>query len=374
MSRYRLLVPLLFVLVLPGLARAQAAGVSPDGEKGYVHVVVTGDTLWDVTTIYIETPWIWPSIWKENKDIHNPHLIYPGDLIWITDKSMHKVSPGEAARYLLDSGQWGEDGQDVPASPIAPSGLMGDADPTATPKEPDPFAALDEGHADVQRMIKYPGVDRLGFVSPEQVTGAGAILGSHEEHYWASQLQRTIVSLGEGEVHIGDVFTVFRTRRRVLHPDTGKVIGYFTQVLGHVEVTEIHPESSYVKVVDAYSEIEPGDRVTAYEELPTEFVEQRLDEKVQGTIVAQQPYRIYSAWNDMVVLDRGATHGVQQGNRFTIYREGKEVRDPLTDSKVLVPDDVIGQLFVVRVSGTTSLALITRSHRKVREGDRFRNL
>ena len=380
MSRYGLLVPLLFVLALPGLAGAQGAGVSPDGAKGYVHVVVPGDTLWDVTTIYIETPWIWPSIWDENNDIRNPHLIYPGDLIWITDKSMHKVSPGEAARYLLDSGEYGEygeygeDGQGVPGAPFAPSGLTGDADPSATPKEPDPFGALDEGHADVQRTIKYPGVDRLGFVSPKQIRGSGAILGSHEEHYWASQLQRTIVSLGEGEVHIGDTFTVYRTRRRVLHPTTGKLLGYFTQVLGHVEVTEIHPESSFVKVVDAYSEIEPGDRITTYKEFPTEFVERRLDEKVQGTIVAHQPYRIYSAWNDMVVLDRGSKHGVQQGNRFTIYRKGKAVRDPLTHSRVMVPDDVIGQLFVVRVSGKTSLALITRSHRKVREGDRFKNL
>ena len=125
---------------------------------------------------------------------------------------------------------------------------------------------------------------------------------------------------------------------------------------------------------DSYSEIEPGDRIMPYEESPTEFVEKQLEIQLKGTIVAHQHYRIYSAWNDFVVLDRGSTHGVELGNRFSIYREGKEVREPLTATRVLVPDDVIGQLFVVKVEPESSLALITQSHRKIREGDRFRNL
>ena len=240
--------------------------------------------------------------------------------------------------------------------------------------EPDPFAGLDQGQADVQRVLTYPGMDRYSYVTTDQVVGAASVLGSHEEHYWASQGQRTIVSLGEGQVHVGDRFTVFRTRRRVIHPTTRRVLGYLTQNLGHVEVTEIHPESSFVKVVDSYSEIEPGDRIMPFEESPTKFVEQRLEDQLKGTIVAHQPYRLYSGWNDLVVLDRGSTHGVELGHRFSIYREGREVREPLSQTRVMVPDDVIGQLFVVKVTANSSLALITQSHRKVREGDRFRNL
>lgn len=367
MSTIRLLVPLVCMLVLPTLVRAQAAGVTPDGQQGRLHVVVKGDTLWDITAYYIGTPWIWPSIWKENEDVENPHLIYPADLIWITDKSMRRVSPEEAARLMAES-------PELPAAPFSPDAPMTPMTEPQEPAEPDPFGALDQGETVVQRVVKYPGVDRFGFVTEEKRAGSGAILGSHEEHYWSSQLQKTIVSLGEGQVHIGDTFTVYRTRRRVLHPDTGRVLGYFTQILGHVEVTEIHPESSFVKVTDAYAEIEPGDRIMPFEEYPKEFVEQQLGHAVKGTIVAQQPYRLYSAWNDLVILDRGSSHGVQPGNRFAIYRAGKEVRDPLTETKILVPDDVIGQVFIVKVTPTSSLALITQAHRKVREGDRFRNL
>ena len=92
-STIRLLAPLMGTLLLPGVALTQGSGVAPDGQKGQLHVVVGGDTLWDITHHYIETPWIWPSIWQENANIQNPHLIYPGDLIWITDKSMHWISP-----------------------------------------------------------------------------------------------------------------------------------------------------------------------------------------------------------------------------------------------------------------------------------------
>jgi hypothetical protein len=354
----RLLAPLMGSLLLPGFALTQGSAVTPDGQKGELHVVVGGDTLWDITHHYIETPWIWPSIWKENANVANPHLIYPAE------GGYYPAAP------RAGGGPYGIPGlpmEHMPQGPLAHQySQYGGA--------PDAFAGLDQAQADVQRVVRYPGIDRASYMTAEEIVGAASILGSHEEHYWAAQGQRTIVSLGEGQVHVGDRFTVFRTRRRVFHPDSGRVLGYLTQNLGHVEVTEIHPESSYVKVVDSYSEIEPGDRVMPYEETPTKFVEQRLEIKLKGTIVAHQHYRIYSAWNDFVVLDRGSTHGVELGNRFGIYREGKEVREPLTASRVLVPDDVIGQLFVVKVTPKSSLALITRSHRKIREGDRFRNL
>ncbi|MFQ5515604.1 MAG: LysM peptidoglycan-binding domain-containing protein [Myxococcota bacterium] len=364
MSSVRILALSLSILVLPALAGAQVAGVAPDGRKGQLHVVVEGDTLWDITARYLGTPWIWPSIWKEN-GIENPHRIYPGDLIWITERGMRKVTPEEAAELMAQQ----EAPVEEPSVPAAPS-----SEPEPTPVPPDPFASLDEGETVAERVFTYPGLARFGWITPDQMAGSAAVLGSHEERYWISQLQRTIVSLGEGQVNIGDEFMVFRMRRRVLHPETGAIVGYFTQTLGKVEIEEIHPESSYVRVIDAYAEIEPGDRLVPYEPSPLKITEQPVAEHVRGTIVAQQPYRLYSGWNDFVILDRGATHGVQPGQRLTIYRPGKEVRDPLTNTKVLVPDDEIGRLFVVKVTSTTALALITHADRKIREGDRFRDI
>jgi len=54
-------------------------GISPDGEKGWLHKVDRGDTLWDITELYLGSAWIWPSVWRDN-EIPNPHRIDPGDL------------------------------------------------------------------------------------------------------------------------------------------------------------------------------------------------------------------------------------------------------------------------------------------------------
>ena len=46
-----------------------------------VYTVKKGDTLWDISGMYLEAPWLWPDLWEVNPSIENPHLIYPGDRI-----------------------------------------------------------------------------------------------------------------------------------------------------------------------------------------------------------------------------------------------------------------------------------------------------
>ncbi|RMF85565.1 MAG: LysM peptidoglycan-binding domain-containing protein, partial [Nitrospinota bacterium] len=43
-----------------------------------LHVVTKGDTLWDLSGRYLGDPRRWPEIWKQNRYITNPDLIYPG--------------------------------------------------------------------------------------------------------------------------------------------------------------------------------------------------------------------------------------------------------------------------------------------------------
>ncbi|HTO06354.1 MAG TPA: LysM peptidoglycan-binding domain-containing protein, partial [Myxococcota bacterium] len=117
MSSLRPVILAVGLLVLPALSSAQeqGEGVTPDGRKGQIYKVQKGDTLWAISEKYLGTPWIWPSVWKENEPkLVNPHLIYPGDLIWISSGSMRKLTPEEAARLAAAGGQT------PPETPAAP--------------------------------------------------------------------------------------------------------------------------------------------------------------------------------------------------------------------------------------------------------------
>jgi len=68
-----------------------------DGDgRGRIHVVIPGDTLWSISDAYLGTPWSWPWIWRQNRAIENPHLISPGDRIWISPDETELVSEEEA--------------------------------------------------------------------------------------------------------------------------------------------------------------------------------------------------------------------------------------------------------------------------------------
>ena len=53
-----------------------------DESKIITHIVVKGDTLWDITEFYVNDPFRYPEVAKLS-DIVTPDLIYPGDIVRI---------------------------------------------------------------------------------------------------------------------------------------------------------------------------------------------------------------------------------------------------------------------------------------------------
>ena len=56
-----------------GASYALALEVKPDAPTRYT--VKKNDTLWDIAGIFLDKPWLWPELWRNNTQILNPHLI-----------------------------------------------------------------------------------------------------------------------------------------------------------------------------------------------------------------------------------------------------------------------------------------------------------
>ena len=74
-----------------------AADVALNPEHPDRYVVVKGDTLWDISSMFLRDPWLWPEVWYVNPQIANPHLIYPGDiltLVYVDGKPQLRMTRG----------------------------------------------------------------------------------------------------------------------------------------------------------------------------------------------------------------------------------------------------------------------------------------
>jgi LysM domain len=332
-----------------------AIGYDSQGRQGRIHVVKRGDTLWDISETYLGTPWVWPSIWKDNDKIANPHLIYPGDLIWISATEMRRVTREEADALLANG-----------PPPGAPAPVVAEQ-PTETPVMPAAPSVPSE-----RQTVHVSFRESTGLISEEQLQAAASIVDRVPGRVLLSQEDEVYIGLGESDVHKGDQFTIFRTNQKVFDPDTGALLGYQIEVLGWLEVEQTYPEASLAKIMMSSSDIERDDRLMPREPVDLDVPVQESPQGVEGKITFFPQRRVLMGMNDFVYLNRGTLDGLEVGSPLEVYRPGHSQMDTARGDRVDVPDRVIGKLLVVRANSDASVALVTQSETELALGDRFR--
>jgi nucleoid-associated protein YgaU len=330
------------VLALAVLATAAFADqvVLKDGHPDR-HVVVKGDTLWDISAQFLDSPWLWPEIWYVNPQIDNPHLIYPGDiitLVYVDGKPQLRVQRGKGTFKL---------------SPEVREERLDKAIPTI------PIDAI-------QQFLTQPLV-----ADQETMQSAAYVVSSAGEHLIVGAGDR-IYARGLADDQ-GDRFHVFRPGDAYIDPVTKEVLGHEALYLGDGNV-EKFGDPATLELAKTTREINIGDRLMpmTHEDVFAYFTPHSPDESVEGTIISVVDGVSQIGQYQIVVLNRGTREGVDVGTVFEIYQAGERIMDQVSkerNASVKLPDEKAGLLMVFRTFEKVSFGLIMKATSALHVGD-----
>lgn len=311
------------------------------------YTVKKGDTLWDISGTFLNTPWMWPEIWHVNPQIENPHLIYPGDVIRL-------IYLDGAPRLTLER-----------TVKLAPGG-----DTKLTPS----VRVLPREGA-----IPAIPLDRVdSFLSRSRIVGLGELEAA--PYILAGGENRLVVGAGDraygrGDFSNQDNFGVFRQGETYKDPVTKEVLGVHAMSVGMVGVRSIEGDIATLNVVRANEEIRLGDRLLPSEDRAVDsiFYPNAPDALVDGSIIAVEGGVTQVGKMNVVVLNRGEREGLQVGNVLAIFKKGGLVRDRVTGKGVQLPDERAGLLMVFRTFEKMSFGLVLEADRPLSTGDKIRN-
>jgi LysM repeat protein len=337
-------------------APVQAAAPADD-----TYVVKKGDTLWDIAKQLYSDPLYWQQIWNRNSFIANPNRIFPGDTLMLPGKGIAPATPlAEAPKPEAPKEMAKEEPAAAPQAAAPPKPPMTF---DFTPPPPIPTASP-------QAVFCSPGL------ISEQVAntlGIGTIVQNVPRKTMMAQEDIVYLKMDPSQqVKAGDRLTVARPGFVVTHPWTRQGVGRVLYAAGILEVTGLRGEVALARVIYSCDPMTLGDRVVPFSMPPfppADKVAQPATRQLEGAIIdaARQLHSV--AQQQIVFLDLGRTQGVNPGDVFAIYRPSQPVVNPATGQTVAIPPERRGEATVLRVTDTTSTAVISESARDSSPGD-----
>jgi hypothetical protein len=346
----------------PSAALAQASGrsmsvpLAPNAPETYV--VKKGDTLWDISGVFLKYPWYWPEIWYVNPQVENPHLIYPGDVLRL-------VYVDGKPRVTLDKAG------DVRLSPQVRSEPLSQAVRTV------PYDVL-------MKFTRRPSL-----LTRDTVRNAPYIVGFRNRHIVGSTANESYAR-GLGKQPPGTIFTVVHVGEELRDPDDGDLLGYAGIFAGTVEVIDTtgsdrwgDEEITHLSVLESGREILQGDKLVPEQVLSgNDFpISVPSNRNLNGQILAVAGGDLTVAGRySTVAINRGKRDGLVPGSVVAIFSRGHEVRDlysrgqnwmnyTATYDTVRLPKERSGTLMLFQVHDRMSYGIIVESTAPMRVGD-----
>jgi hypothetical protein len=306
------------------------------------YVVKKGDTLWDISAMFLRDPWFWPEIWFANPQVRNPHLIYPGDvltLVYMDGQPCIMLERGVGDRERLEPRIRVEQLEDaiftIPYDRIA-----------AFLSRP---AVLDRATVDRAPYILTDRRGHLAHGSQSEVYVRGANFGENETY---------------SVMHVGDPLR---------DPDNGRLLGYQGVYVGEGRIVRTGDPATLFLSATAREALN-GDRLLPVDaDFPLRFTPRAPERAVDGRIIhVQDGVQMVSAFQ-IVTLNRGTRHGLEPGHVLSVWQAGERVADRFGGGRAQLPDEYAGYLMIFRSFDELSFGLIMQASNEIRVLDRVRN-
>ncbi len=321
--------------------QAPAVALRPDHPQTYT--VAPGDTLWSIARRFLQHPWQWREIWRQNPQIRNPNRIYPGDVL--------KFSYDANGKPQLEVAQ----NEEVPLLKVSPQVR------TETLTQPIPPVPRDAIESFLTRAI---------ILSDAQWQQAPYIVADDDSRLVYANGSRVYV---RGATSDQSRYRVFRIGDELREPGSDRYLGTVGIYLGEAILEKDGDPATFTLTHNAVSPIKPGDRLIPFESEAElyNFDPHPVPPDTDGFIISQlNPDFIQITQYSSIIINLGDREGIQPGHVLAIYNKGREVINPVTGGTVRLPGERSGLVMVYKVHDLVSYAIVMEAERAIHLQDR----
>jgi hypothetical protein len=324
---------------------------SPDPEsfppEATLHIIVRGDTLWDLADLTFNDPYLWPQIWNQNRYILDSHWIYPGDplLIPMQPVVVTPAGPNAASPQILPQGQEGAPQAAFPPPPGDGAGdqagqsdgtpvqstLTAQAPPEAPAAAAPPQADFGGSIDSPQPLIDRSDLSCSGFIGQKKAGNGLYIAGQQETAKVGLTLGDLVyLNVGKDEVQPGAEFSIVQRSSEISHPESGRRVGWYYERTGRVKVLAAYDASAVAEITLACDEIRAGQQLVPHELQPFPMNQappfdphdvMSSGSEIGYLVHAKDEMKVVATGN-VVFVDLGADDGLKPGDILTAFEPG----------------------------------------------------
>lgn len=322
------------------------------------YVVKPGDTLWDISKVYLRDPWYWPEIWYVNPQVQNPHLIYPGDVLKL-------VYIDGQPRLMLAERAEGSDG----TKRLSPQ----------VRREPSSRAITAIPHDVIAGFAGRPVL-----LDKDQVNKAPYVVAMRDGHVIGGA-GNEIYARGIQNAQPEERYSIIHVEGELVDPDTRKLLGYTGVYVGSGPVM-VSGDPAKLMLTETAREALQGDKLFPESiDVSLDFVPHAPETQIDATVIAVKDMTVMGQYH-VVALNRGSNAGLEAGHVVAIERAGGVVLDKFSKGglsarssnlkrgkAVQLPAERAGIAMIYKTYDRMSFALIMEATHEIREGDRATN-